>query len=206
MIVKNICRAIWRFFVRTPSRDPKADALSLRIRWNGLATKVTNLIRQLEIYAKDYLSQAVEAKRTGDAVALSALKNQFAIITHKRHEMERLLHGIRFISTNLSVKECLVDFYGVVKETSISLDGEMSSENIVQAEENFSKMLHSFQGESARMDQLLQVMDAGMATAAASTVAVDPQRDAAFEAAVADLAARRDVSVEIKLKDLLQRP
>ncbi len=205
MNAKKFFQFLSGLFLRSNKRDPKAEALARKIRLNALSARLTTEIRRQEGFAKDYLAQAVDAKRTGDDATLGHLRRLLGSTSAIRRRAERMLHVVRMVSTHSEQIECYKDFCEMFASTSEALGQDLSPETVIQAQENLQKSIAVWNSNDAMVDQMLAAFDATLSTATADAQPADPQRDAAIDAVISDLASKRDSSVETKLKDLLQK-
>lgn len=205
MNIKKALKRFCSFFVNESGNGSKSGSLERKIKLNALSARLSAEIRKQEGFAKDYLSQAVEAKRTGDDAAMVHLKRLIGTTSAIRRRAERMLHVTRIAATRMEQVECYKEFCEMFAATSAELKNDISPETVVQTQENLQKSIAIWNANDSMIDQLLGAFDSTLDEGYSDSSPSDPRKEAAIDAAISDLAAKKDSSVETKMKDLLQR-
>ena len=205
MNIGSFLKNVGSFFLSAPRGDSRSQSIERRVKLNSLSARLSAEVRKQEGFAKDYLAQAVEAKRTGDDAALSHLKRLIGTTSAIRRRAERMLHVTRIAATRMEQVECYKEFCEMFATTSNELRNDLSPEIVVQTQENLQKSIAAWNSNDAMVDQILGAFDATLEEGSSAMAFEDPQKEAAIDATISDLAAKKDSSVESKMKELMQR-
>ena len=185
--------------------DPAAVEAERRVKLNMLQSRFSLEVKKQDKYQHDYLSQAVEAKRTGDVAALGSIKNSIALTVAMRRRAQRMLHAVRLFATKSDQMEGYKDFCGVLSEVSSAMGNTISSADVAKAQMDLQRGIQNAQSADQLMDQMLGTLDASLGEMASSEESASGVKSAAIDDMIAKLAGEKDTATENHLEELLAK-
>ena len=185
--------------------DPAEVAMQRRIRLNTLQSRFSLEVKKQDRYLRDYLAQAVEAKRTGDAGTLGSIKNSIALTVAMRRRAQRMLHAVRLFATKADQMEGYKEFCGVLSEVSSAMGNTISSAEVAKAQQDLQTGIQNAQTADQLMDQMLGTLDASMGEMASAEESASGVKSAAIDDMIAKLAGEKDTATENHLEELLAK-
>jgi hypothetical protein len=196
-------KSIFGVFEKKP--DPAALAAERRVRLNMLQNRFSLEVKKQDRFLREYLAQAVEAKRTGDAATLGPIKHQLAMTLSMRRRAQRMLHAVRLFATKSDQMEGYKDFCGVLSEVSTAMGETISTADVTKAQQDLQRGLQNAQTADQLMDQMLGAFDSAvgeMADAESDTAGV---KSGALDDMIAKLAGEKDSAAEGRIEELLAK-
>lgn len=188
-----------------PAPDPAKLAMERRIKLNSLQSRFSLEVKKQDKYLRDYFSQAVEAKRTGDAVTLAPIKHQIALTLAMRRRAQRMLHAVRLFATKADQMDGYKDFCGVLSEVSTAMGQTISSADVAKAQENLQRGLQGAQAADQFMDQMLGAFDSAVGEMAEAESDSSDLKAGALDEMIAKLAGEKDTAAENRIEELLAK-
>lgn len=185
--------------------DPAELEMRRRIKLNALQSRFSLEVKKQDKFLRDYLSQAVEAKRTGDAAALGSIKNSIALTVAMRRRAQRMLHAVRLFATKSDQMEGYKDFCGVLSEVSSAMGNTISSADVAKAQMDLQRGIQNAQSADQLMDQMLGTLDASLGEMAATEESASGVKSSAIDDMIARLAGEKDSATESRVEELLQK-
>lgn len=185
--------------------DPATLEAERRVKLNMLQSRFSLEVKKQDKYLHDYLSQAVEAKRTGDVAALGSIKNSIALTVAMRRRAQRMLHAVRLFATKSDQMDGYKDFCGVLSEVSSAMGNTISSADVAKAQMDLQRGIQNAQSADQLMDQMLGTLDASLGEMASSEESASSVKSAAIDDMIAKLAGEKDTATENHLEELLAK-
>lgn len=185
--------------------DPAELAMQRRIKLNALQSRFSLEVKKQDKFLHDYLTQAVEAKRTGDTTTLGSIKNSIAITVAMRRRAQRMLHAVRLFATKADQMEGYKDFCGVLSEVSSAMGNTISSADVAKAQMDLQRGIQNAQSADQLMDQMLGTLDASLGEMAATEESASGVKSSAIDDMIAKLAGEKDNATESRIEELLQK-
>ena len=201
--MSGLLKKIVGIFEQKP--DPAALEAERRVKLNMLQSRFSLEVKKQDKYLHDYLSQAVEAKRTGDVAALGSIKNSIALTVAMRRRAQRMLHAVRLFATKSDQMEGYKDFCGVLSEVSSAMGNTISSADVAKAQMDLQRGIQNAQSADQLMDQMLGTLDASLGEMASSEESASSVKSAAIDDMIAKLAGEKDTATENHLEELLAK-
>lgn len=201
--MSGLLKKIVGIFEQKP--DPAALEAERRVKLNMLQSRFSLEVKKQDKYLHDYLSQAVEAKRTGDVAALGSIKNSIALTVAMRRRAQRMLHAVRLFATKSDQMEGYKDFCGVLSEVSSAMGNTISSADVAKAQMDLQRGIQNAQSADQLMDQMLGTLDASLGEMASSEESASGVKSAAIDDMIAKLAGEKDTATENHLEELLAK-
>lgn len=201
--MSGLLKKIVGIFEQKP--DPVALEAERRVKLNMLQSRFSLEVKKQDKYLHDYLSQAVEAKRTGDVAALGSIKNSIALTVAMRRRAQRMLHAVRLFATKSDQMEGYKDFCGVLSEVSSAMGNTISSADVAKAQMDLQRGIQNAQSADQLMDQMLGTLDASLGEMASSEESASSVKSAAIDDMIAKLAGEKDTATENRLEELLAK-
>ena len=199
----NFLKKIVSIFEQKP--DPAALEAERRVKLNMLQSRFSLEVKKQDKYLHDYLSQAVEAKRTGDVAALGSIKNSIALTVAMRRRAQRMLHAVRLFATKSDQMDGYKDFCGVLSEVSSAMGNTISSADVAKAQMDLQRGIQNAQSADQLMDQMLGTLDASLGEMATSEESASSVKTSAIDDMIAKLAGEKDTATENHLEELLAK-
>lgn len=199
----NFLKKIVSIFEQKP--DPAALEAERRVKLNMLQSRFSLEVKKQDKYLHDYLSQAVEAKRTGDVAALGSIKNSIALTVAMRRRAQRMLHAVRLFATKSDQMDGYKDFCGVLSEVSSAMGNTISSADVAKAQMDLQRGIQNAQSADQLMDQMLGTLDASLGEMATSEESASSVKSSAIDDMIAKLAGEKDTATENHLEELLAK-
>ena len=199
----NFLKKIVSIFEQKP--DPAALEAERRVKLNMLQSRFSLEVKKQDKYLHDYLSQAVEAKRTGDVAALGPIKNSIALTVAMRRRAQRMLHVVRLFATKSDQMEGYKDFCGVLSEVSSAMGNTISSADVAKAQMDLQRGIQNAQSADQLMDQMLGTLDASLGVMVSSEGSASDVKASAIDDMIAKLAGEKDTATENHLEELLAK-
>ena len=199
----NFLKKIVSIFEQKP--DPATLEAERRVKLNMLQSRFSREVKKQDKYLHDYLSQAVEAKRTGDVAALGSIKNSIALTVAMRRRAQRMLHAVRLFATKSDQMDGYKDFCGVLSEVSSAMGNTISSADVAKAQMDLQRGIQNAQSADQLMDQMLGTLDASLGEMASSEESASSVKSAAIDDMIAKLAGEKDTATENHLEELLAK-
>lgn len=190
-------------FEKKPSAEEAA--LQRRIKLNALQSRFSLEVKKQDKFLHEYLSQAVEAKRTGDATTLGSIKNSIALTAAMRRRAQRMLHAVRLFATKADQMESYKDFCGVLSEVSNEMGNTISATDVAKAQHDLQMGIQKAQSADQLMDQMLGTLDASMGEMASAEESVSGVKSSAIDDMISKLAGEKDTATESRIEELLQK-
>lgn len=201
--MSGLLKKIVGIFEQKP--DPAALEAERRVKLNMLQSRFSLEVKKQDKYLHDYLSQAVEAKRTGDVAALGSIKNSIALTVAMRRRAQRMLHAVRLFATKSDQMEGYKDFCGVLSEVSSAMGNTISSADVAKAQMDLQRGIQNAQSADQLMDQMLGTLDASLGEMATSEESASSVKSSAIDDMIAKLAGEKDTATENHLEELLAK-
>ena len=201
--MSGLLKKIVGIFEQKP--NPAALEAERRVKLNMLQSRFSLEVKKQDKYLHDYLSQAVEAKRTGDVAALGSIKNSIALTVAMRRRAQRMLHAVRLFATKSDQMEGYKDFCGVLSEVSSAMGNTISSADVAKAQMDLQRGIQNAQSADQLMDQMLGTLDASLGEMASSEESASSVKSAAIDDMIAKLAGEKDTATENRLEELLAK-
>lgn len=199
----GIIKKIVGIFEKKP--DPAEVAMQRKIRLNALQSRFSLEVKKQDKYLRDYLSQAVEAKRTGDSTTLSSIKNSIALTAAMRRRAQRMLHAVRLFATKADQMESYKDFCGVLSEVSSAMGNTISAADVAKAQQDLQTGIQNAQSADQLMDQMIGTLDASFGEMASLEESASGVKSSAIDDMIANLAGEKDSAAENRIEELLQK-
>lgn len=197
-------KALGRIF--KPAADPAQAALERKIEMNRRQGQLALAVKRQDRFLRDYLAQAVEAKRTGDGTTLRSIKGMIVRTMAMRKQAQRMLNAARLMATRADQMESYRDFIEIMTEASHAMAGQgITTGQVVQMQQDLAIGLQKTQNASEVIDQALGALDAtlgGMAEQDAESVGIT---DSALDEMIAKLAGEKDTAAERRIEELLAK-
>lgn len=201
--MSGLLKKIVSIFEQKP--DPAALEAERRVKLNMLQSRFSLEVKKQDKYLHDYLSQAVEAKRTGDVAALGSIKNSIALTVAMRRRAQRMLHAVRLFATKSDQMDGYKDFCGVLSEVSSAMGNTISSADVAKAQMDLQRGIQNAQSADQLMDQMLGTLDASLGEMATSEESASSVKSSAIDDMIAKLAGEKDTATENHLEELLAK-
>ena len=201
--MSGFLKKVVSIFEKKPS--PTEVAMHRRIKLNTLQSRFSLEVKKQGMFLRDYLVQAVEAKRTGDAVTLCSIKNSIALTIAMRRRAQRMLHAVRLFATKSDQMEGYKDFCGVLSEVSCAMGNTISSADVAKAQMELQRGIQAAQAADQLMDQMLGTLDASFGEMAASEESASGINSSAIDDMIAKLVGEKDNAAESRIEELLQK-
>lgn len=201
--MSGLLKKIVGIFEQKP--DPAALEAERRVKLNMLQSRFSLEVKKQDKYLHDYLSQAVEAKRTGDVAALGSIKNSIALTVAMRRRAQRMLHAVRLFATKSDQMDGYKDFCGVLSEVSSAMGNTISSADVAKAQMDLQRGIQNAQSADQLMDQMLGTLDASLSEMATSEESASSVKSSAIDDMIAKLAGEKDTATENHLEELLAK-
>lgn len=201
--MSGLLKKIVGIFEQKP--DPAALEAERRVKLNMLQSRFSLEVKKQDKYLHDYLSQAVEAKRTGDVAALGSIKNSLALTVAMRRRAQRMLHAVRLFATKSDQMDGYKDFCGVLSEVSSAMGNTISSADVAKAQMDLQRGIQNAQSADQLMDQMLGTLDASLGEMASVEETASGVKSSAIDDMIAKLAGEKDTATENHLEELLAK-
>ena len=185
--------------------DPAELAMQRKIKLNALQSRFALEVKKQDRHMHELLTQAVEAKRTGDTVTLVPIKHQIALSLAMRRRALRMLHAVRLFATKTDQMEDYKDFCGVLSEVSTAMGNTISSADVAKAQQDLQMGIQNAQAADQLMDQMLGTLDASMEDMAAGEESASGVKSSAIDEMIAKLAGEKDSATENHIEELLAK-
>lgn len=185
--------------------DPAEVEMQRRIKLNALQSRFSLEVKKQDKFLRDYLAQAVEAKRTGDAATLGSIKNSITLTVAMRRRAQRMLHAIRLFSTKADQMEGYKDFCGVLSEVSSAMGNTISAADVAKAQQDLQMGIQNAQSADQLMDQMLGTLDASFGEMVSIEESASGLKSSAIDDMIAKLAGEKDNATENRIEELLQK-
>ena len=185
--------------------DPAEVAMQRKIRLNALQGRFSLEVKKQNKFLHDYLSQAVEAKRTGDATTLGSIKNSIALTVAMRRRAQRMLHAVQLFATKADQIDGYKDFCGVLSEVSSAMGNTISAADVAKAQMDLQRGIQNAQSADQLMDQMLGTLDASLGEMATAEESTSGMKSSAIDDMIAKLAGEKDNATESRIEELLQK-
>ena len=201
--MSGLLKKIVGIFEQKP--DPATLEAERRVKLNMLQSRFSLEVKKQDKYLHDYLSQAVEAKRTGDVAALGSIKNSIALTVAMRRRAQRMLHAVRLFATKSDQMDGYKDFCGVLSEVSSAMGNTISSADVAKAQMDLQRGIQNAQSADQLMDQMLGTLDASLGEMASVEETASGVKSSAIDDMIAKLAGEKDTATENHLEELLAK-
>ena len=201
--MSGLLKKIVGIFEKKP--DPAELAMQRKIKLNALQSRFALEVKKQDRHMHELLTQAVEAKRTGDTVTLVPIKHQIALSLAMRRRALRMLHAVRLFATKTDQMEDYKDFCGVLSEVSSAMGNTISSADVAKAQQDLQMGIQNAQAADQLMDQMLGTLDASMEEMAAGEESASGVKSSAIDEMIAKLAGEKDSATENHLEELLSK-
>lgn len=185
--------------------DPAELAMQRKIKLSALQSRFALEVKKQDRHMHELLTQAVEAKRTGDTVTLVPIKHQIALSLAMRRRALRMLHAVRLFATKTDQMEDYKDFCGVLSEVSTAMGNTISSADVAKAQQDLQMGIQNAQAADQLMDQMLGTLDASMEDMAAGEESASGVKSSAIDEMIAKLAGEKDSATENHIEELLAK-
>ena len=201
--MSGLLKKIVGIFEKKP--DPAELAMQRKVKLNALQSRFALEVKKQDRHMHELVTQAVEAKRTGDTVTLVPIKHQIALALAMRRRALRMLHAVRLFATNTDQMEDYKDFCGVLSEVSSAMGNTISSADVAKAQQDLQMGIQNAQAADQLMDQMLGTLDASMEEMAAGEESASGVKSSAIDEMIAKLAGEKDSATENHLEELLSK-
>jgi len=201
--MSGLLKKIVGIFEKKP--DPAELAMQRKIKLNALQSRFALEVKKQDRHMHELVTQAVEAKRTGDTVTLVPIKRQIALALAMRRRALRMLHAVRLFATKTDQMEDYKDFCGVLSEVSSAMGNTISSADVAKAQQDLQMGIQNAQAADQLMDQMLGTLDASMEEMAAGEESASGVKSSAIDEMIAKLAGEKDSATENHLEELLSK-
>ena len=201
--MSGLLKKIVGIFEKKP--DPAELAMQRKIKLNALQSRFALEVKKQDRHMHELLTQAVEAKRTGDTVTLVPIKHQIALSLAMRRRALRMLHAVRLFATKTDQMEDYKDFCGVLSEVSSAMGTTISSADVAKAQQDLQMGIQNAQAADQLMDQMLGTLDASMEEMAAGEESASGVKSSAIDEMIAKLAGEKDSATENHIEELLSK-
>lgn len=188
-----------------PAADPAQAALERRIKMNRLQSRFSLEVKKQDKFLREYLGQAVEAKRTGDGATLKAIKSVIARTLAMRRRAQRMLNATRLLATTADQMESYKEFCGVMSEVSEALGQGLTAGEVAKTQADLARGLQQAQSVGEMMDQMLGALDATIGEMADREEESSGIKDSALDEMIAKLAGEKDTAAESRIEELLAK-
>ena len=188
-----------------PAADPAQAALERRIKMNRLQSRFSLEVKKQDKFLREYLGQAVEAKRTGDGATLKAIKSVIARTLAMRRRAQRMLNATRLLATTADQMESYKEFCGVMSEVSEALGQGLTAGEVAKTQADLARGLQQAQSVGEMMDQMLGALDATIGEMADREEESGGIKDSALDEMIAKLAGEKDTAAESRIEELLAK-
>ena len=201
--MSGLLKKIVGIFEKKP--DPAELAMRRKIKLNALQSRFSLEVKKQDRHVRELLSQAVEAKRTGDTVTMVPIKHQIALTIAMRRRALRMLHAVRLFATKTDQMEDYKEFCGVLSEVSSAMGNTISSAEVTKARQDLQMGIQNAQAADQLMDQMLGTLDASMEEMSAAEESASGVKSSAIDDMIAKLAGEKDTATEKHLEELLAK-
>ena len=201
--MSGLLKKIVGIFEKKP--DPAELAMRRKIKLNALQSRFSLEVKKQDRHVRELLSQAVEAKRTGDTVTMVPIKHQIALTIAMRRRALRMLHAVRLFATKTDQMEDYKEFCGVLSEVSSAMSNTISSAEVTKARQDLQMGIQNAQAADQLMDQMLGTLDASMEEMSAAEESASGVKSSAIDDMIAKLAGEKDTATEKHLEELLAK-
>ncbi len=191
---------IVRFF-----EDPAERTRKLRLKLNAQQSRFSLEVKKQDRFLRDYLGQAVEAKRTGDSTTLGPIKSSIVLTVAMRRRAQQMLHAVRLFATKVDQMESYQEFCSVLSDVSSWMGNTISSSDVVKAQENLQKGIQNAQSADELMRQILTAFENGIGDWAEAETDSSGLKGGALDDMIAKLAGEKDTATENHLEELLAK-
>ncbi|MBR4188702.1 MAG: hypothetical protein IKQ55_01940 [Kiritimatiellae bacterium] len=188
-----------------PAPDPAQAALERRIKMNRLQSRFSLEVKKQDKFLREYLGQAVEAKRTGDGATLKAIKSVIARTLAMRRRAQRMLNATRLLATTADQMESYKEFCGVMAEVSEALGQGLTAGEVAKTQADLARGLQQAQSVGEMMDQMLGALDATIGEMADREEESGGIKESALDEMIAKLAGEKDSAAESRIEELLAK-
>ena len=199
--MSGFLKTIVSFFDKKPT--PEEAAIQRRIKLNALQSRFSLEVKKQDKFLREYLAQAVEAKRTGDETTLSGIKKLISFTQATRRRAQRMLHTSRFAATVSDQMDGYKDFCGVLSEVSEAMGNTISSAEIMKTQQRFQQSLQGVQSMDQFMDQMLGAFDSAIGEMADAETTSSGVKTSALDEMISKLAGEKDSAAEGRIEELL---
>ena len=196
----------WLEKVFKPAVDPEQAALARRIAMSRYQMGLSQAVKRQDRFLKEYMSQAVEAKRTGDSATLRSIKGMIVQTMAMRKRAQRMLNASKLAATKVDQMGSFREFIGMMEEASRAMaELGFSTEQLARMQQDLAVGLQKAQNQSAAIDQALDALDATMGGLAEQDEVSAGISDSALDEMIANLAVEKDTAAESRLEELLAK-
>lgn len=188
-----------------PAPDPAQAALERRIKMNRLQSRFSLEVKKQDKFLREYLGQAVEAKRTGDGATLKAIKSVIARTLAMRRRAQRMLNATRLLATTADQMESYKEFCGVMAEVSEALGQGLTAGEVAKTQADLARGLQQAQSVGEMMDQMLGALDATIGEMADREEESGGIKESALDEMISKLAGEKDSAAESRIEELLAK-
>lgn len=183
--------------------DPAERQFDRRTKLNLFQNRFSMEVQKQDRFLKEYLSQAVEAKRTGDVATLKSIKDSISFTVAMRNRARRMLHAVRLFATKAAQMEDYKDFCQTLSEVSSEMDTSISTADVVKAQQSLQRGLLKAQASDQLMDQLLAVFDESFNDPVTVEESASRLNTSDIDDMIANLAEKKDDVTEMHIEELL---
>lgn len=189
-----------------PAPDPAQVAMERRIAMNRYQGELAQAVRRQDRFLKEYISQAVEAKRTGDSATLRSIKGMIVQTMAMRKRAQRMLNASKLAATKVDQMGSFREFIGMLEEASRAMAEQgFSTEQLVRMQQDLAEGMQKAQNQSEAIDQALDALDATMGGLAERSEVSAGISDSALDEMIAKLSGEKDTAAESRLEELLAK-
>lgn len=184
--------------------DPSERQFDRRTKLNLFQNRFSLEVQKQNRFLKEYLSQAAEAKRTGDVVTLASIKKTILFTAAMRRRAQRMLNAVRLVATKTEQMEDYKAFCGILSEVSLSLDNTLSSAEVIKAQASLQLGLQKAQVADQMLDQMLDVFDGAFNEPEAVVEETASQTNASsIDTLISQFAEKKETATEKHIEELL---
>ena len=183
--------------------NPEEEAFRRKMRIGSALRRFNQEVKKQDGFIKQYLQQAMNAKRTGDSENYDQIKKAISFTFACRTRVQRSQHALQLVSTMANQMEAYRDFCGAVNDISESMSNAISLKDVVNAQENLARAMKVGKSTEEMMDQLLSSFDASFAEYVTGENESEGMKGVDLDSLIAQMAAAHDNLTEERISQIL---
>ena len=203
----GVMGSFWEKMVSVFGKKPDSGMCESdrRVRLNMLQNRFSLEVKKQDKFLHDYLVQAVEAKRTGDTMALGSIKSSMAFTMTMRRRAQRMLHAVRLFATKSDQIAGYKDFCMVLSDVSGAMGSSFSSVDLEKVNRDIQRGIRNVDAADQLMEQMLGTLDASFGEMASVEESAADMKSSAIDDIVDNLVAEKDTTTENHIEELLSK-
>ena len=183
--------------------NPEEEAFKRKMRIQSSLRKFEQEVKKQDGFIRQYLVQAADYKRTGDAANYGKARKALAFTFGYRTRAQRALHSLQIFNTMSNQMAAYKDFCLAVNDIAQSMGGAMSAKDVMAAQENLQKGMDHAKATEELMDQVLDSFDASFEALPAGEAAEKEFADGGLDRMIEQMISAKDNLTEDRISQLL---